>query len=184
VAGKICPACKTPVQQGAAIVVCPACRTPHHNLCWQRTGTCAVPGCATQPAPTIMQPQAPPPSGACPKCGYVFGPLETTCRRCAAGLGPPIEQRPLVTQPQKKSSWGLLVAIFLVLVAVGGLVYFGENKQGGIKLEYKFKPGKEDKYNTTLDMNMNLAGGPPAMPKSINVAIGCLLLAKSVECEL
>lgn len=33
--GKICPYCKTPLQEGDAVAICSECNMPHHLTCWQ-----------------------------------------------------------------------------------------------------------------------------------------------------
>jgi hypothetical protein len=86
--GKICPYCKTPLQEGDAVAICSECNMPHHLTCWQENCGCTTFGCTgtiqtvvgapapAQAAPvTPVAPAAPTPAAAtpafvfCPHCG-------------------------------------------------------------------------------------------------------------------
>ncbi len=45
----VCPYCRTPMEDGSALILCPACSTPHHRECWDENGGCTVFGCAEAP---------------------------------------------------------------------------------------------------------------------------------------
>lgn len=107
---KVCPVCRTPVQPNAQIISCPKCGVQHHTQCWQNNRGCGTPNCSVQPgaAPAQpgpaqpMQPQARPPQGqqSCQHCGYVLGPFDTTCPKCArVGTAGGPQQQPYGAQP-------------------------------------------------------------------------------------
>lgn len=181
--GQVCPACRLPIREGAPVVVCQACGSPHHSLCWQRSGRCAAQGCAARTDSTIMQPSASPSPSACPKCGYIFAPLEKTCRRCAAGFGAPVSRTQGDYQPRRKSSWPILAALLVVLAVVAGVVCVQTGiGRGGINLEYKFTQGQEIKYAMAMDMNMDMpqspmGGGP------MNIKGASLYVLKTVSVD-
>ena len=52
--GKICPYCKTRLQQGDDIIVCSECNMPHHKECWIENEGCTTFGCSG----TIDNPKA------------------------------------------------------------------------------------------------------------------------------
>ena len=43
--GKICPYCKTALDDSETIVVCDTCDMPHHLTCWQENQGCTTFGC-------------------------------------------------------------------------------------------------------------------------------------------
>ncbi len=45
----VCPYCRAPMEDEAALTVCPGCATPHHAECWEENGGCTVFGCAEAP---------------------------------------------------------------------------------------------------------------------------------------
>ncbi|HOK54841.1 MAG TPA: RING finger protein [Armatimonadota bacterium] len=87
-----CPVCNAPIQPGTPVKQCDACGVVHHAACWSKNGGCGTFRCTgVKQAPTQgMQPQAGPaqprPQAACAKCGYVLGPLDSSCPRCAKGV--------------------------------------------------------------------------------------------------
>ena len=44
-AGKLCPFCKSAMQETEEIVVCSACEMPHHKECWIENQGCTTFGC-------------------------------------------------------------------------------------------------------------------------------------------
>ena len=88
--GKICPFCKTAIQEGEAVTVCPECDIPHHEGCWKENGGCTTFGCPQQhyEAPqAIAQPvaQSAPqadPANTCTNCGEVLGEGQAFCPKC------------------------------------------------------------------------------------------------------
>ncbi len=83
--GKNCPYCQTPIKPGGQVMVCSACGMPHHADCWQENHGCTTFGCQGHPATAVgTAPQSPAPGTlACPTCGYLMGPMDVTCPRCA-----------------------------------------------------------------------------------------------------
>lgn len=45
----VCPYCRAPMEDEAALIACPGCSTPHHAECWEENGGCTVFGCAEAP---------------------------------------------------------------------------------------------------------------------------------------
>jgi len=53
--GRLCPYCRTELQEHEQVIVCPACRTPHHLECWVDNGRCTTYGCTEVAAPGLWQ---------------------------------------------------------------------------------------------------------------------------------
>ena len=185
-AGKSCPFCGRLIQPNAAVVACPACKTPHHAECWQKKGGCSAFGCrgtatSAAPQPTQQIPQ----SGSCPKCGYVYGPMETSCRRCAAEVAPPTSQYPRPPyKSRSKSPVAIIILCILLVLALGGAVSYlvisaGE---GDIKFAYKFNPGQVNRYKLSMDMKMETPQPMfEVMPKSMEMKMTALMSEKVLE---
>src|SRR5438105_3565357 len=65
-AGRTCPYCRFPLDEGGGITECPSCHAIHHRDCWEENGGCAVALCPGGPSQvTASQPQVPlPPTPA------------------------------------------------------------------------------------------------------------------------
>ncbi|MEN6371013.1 MAG: RDD family protein [Armatimonadota bacterium] len=120
----LCPVCRTPVQPNTPVISCPKCGAQHHAQCWQNNRGCGAPNCSVQagaapaqpgPAQPVqplpltqagqpMQQQARPQGQqSCPKCGYVLGPFDTSCPKCArAGTAGGPQQPPYGAQPGQR----------------------------------------------------------------------------------
>lgn len=46
--GKICPFCKTEIEENDTVKICPYCGAPHHADCWEVNRGCSVQGCSKQ----------------------------------------------------------------------------------------------------------------------------------------
>ena len=200
IAGSSCPFCGKLIQPDVAVVVCPACNAAHHAECWQKKGGCSAFGCrgaagvsAPQPTqqmpqPTQQMPQATqqmPQSGSCPKCGYVYGPMETTCRRCAAGVAPRTSQyqRPPYKSRSKSPAMIVVLCLLIVLAIAGAVSYIALNpKEGDIKLVYKFKQGQVNSYKFSMDMHAKTPQPMfEVMPKSMKMQLTASMSEKVLE---
>lgn len=95
--GKICPFCKTKIQEGDSVKVCPACNIPHHEDCWEENKGCTTFGCSelhyeaqhTNPTDVCQNCGAPLGDGQafCPKCGtFRDAPKKNVCNKCGTEL--------------------------------------------------------------------------------------------------
>ena len=95
--GKICPFCKTEIQEGDSVKVCPACNIPHHEDCWEENKGCTTFGCSelhyeaqhTNPTDVCQNCGAPLGDGQafCPKCGtFRDAPKKNVCNKCGTEL--------------------------------------------------------------------------------------------------
>lgn len=81
--GKICPFCKTEIQEGDAVKVCPACGIPHHESCWEENHGCTTFGCSEQ----HYEPQGTNPTDVCVNCGAPLGDGQAFCPKCGTPKG-------------------------------------------------------------------------------------------------
>lgn len=116
------------------------------------------------------------PGNVCPKCGYVFGPMETTCRRCAAGFGAPASRVHAEFKPRKKSAGPVLAALLVLFAVVGGGLYLSTVGRGGMELKCKFEPGQQSSYETSMAMNVEDPTNP--MMKSMDLRMSALYVEK------
>lgn len=88
-------------------------------------------------------------------------------------------ERPVLTptQPRRSAVWPI-VAGLLVVLAIGAGVIYSTSKPGAITLEYKFRPGQEEKYNMTMDMTINAPQVPGPGPKSMDMKLTALYVQK------
>lgn len=76
--GKICPFCKTAIQQTDTVTVCPACGIPHHEGCWNENHGCTTFGCSEQ----HYEQQHTNPTAVCVNCGAPLGDTQAFCPHC------------------------------------------------------------------------------------------------------
>jgi RNA polymerase subunit RPABC4/transcription elongation factor Spt4 len=76
--GKICPFCKTQIEEGDALKVCPACGIPHHEGCWEENKGCTTFGCSEQ----HYEIQGTNPTDVCKNCGATLGDGQAFCPKC------------------------------------------------------------------------------------------------------
>ena len=97
--GKICPYCKTKLQQTDEIVICSDCGMPHHKECWIANSGCTTFGCLG----TIDHPRQNAASSKadfeivfdgeivignlyCPQCGALNSRTNIFCPQCGSRL--------------------------------------------------------------------------------------------------
>lgn len=76
--GKICPFCKTEINEGDTVKVCPSCGIPHHESCWEENKGCTTFGCSEQ----YYETQETNPTDVCSKCGTPLGDGQMFCPKC------------------------------------------------------------------------------------------------------
>lgn len=81
--GKICPFCKTEIQEGDAVKVCPSCGIPHHEACWEENKGCTTFGCSEQ----HYEEQHTNPTDVCVNCGAPLGDGQEFCPKCGTPKG-------------------------------------------------------------------------------------------------
>ncbi len=81
--GKLCPFCKTDINEGEEVIVCSACNTPHHKNCWEENKGCTTFGCSEQ----HYEAQGTNPTDVCPNCGATLGDGQTFCPKCGTPKG-------------------------------------------------------------------------------------------------
>lgn len=83
--GKICPFCKTEIQETDAVKVCPACGIPHHEGCWEENHGCTTFGCSQQ----NYTAQHTNPTDVCTNCGAPLGDGQAFCPKCGTPKAAP-----------------------------------------------------------------------------------------------
>lgn len=76
--GKMCPFCKTAINNEDDVIVCPACSAPHHKSCWEENKGCTTFGCSEQ----HYVAQGTNPTDVCKQCGAVLGDGQDFCPKC------------------------------------------------------------------------------------------------------
>lgn len=83
--GKICPFCKTAINETDEVMVCPACATLHHKVCWDENKGCTTFGCSEQ----HYVAQGTNPTDVCKKCGAALGDGQDFCPKCGTPKNAP-----------------------------------------------------------------------------------------------
>lgn len=84
--GKICPVCKSEINELDKITVCPDCGIPHHTECWEMNGGCSTFGCAQQGTIEAKEKKT---MATCVKCGMEIGEDQAFCPKCGTPKNAP-----------------------------------------------------------------------------------------------
>lgn len=168
--GKLCPFCKTDINEGEEVIVCPACNTPHHKNCWEENKGCTTFGCSEQ----HYEAQGTNPTDVCPNCGATLGDGQAFCSKCGqkrdvilqsetnsaiAEFNKQLECNDKKKKAKKKVKVLLFALIPLLIIGIGILGYFkfylisGTYKfvSSDSKATYTFDDGKYTYVSETND---------------------------------